>query len=161
MRRRVNLLVNGREYSVDVNTTWTLLRVLREKLGLTGTKEACSQGACGTCVVLVDGQAVNSCLMLAVKAEGKSISTIEGIADRDRLHPIQQAFVDNHGIACGYCGPGMIIGAKALLEKNPDPSEEDIKEALAGHICRCGTYPNIIKSVLSAAKALRELKTSK
>lgn len=160
MRRRIKLLVNGREYRVDVDTTHTLVRVLRDELELTGTKEACSIGACGSCTVIIDGQAVESCLILAVQAEGKNITTIEGLADGNKLHPIQQAFMDNHGMACGYCTPGMIMATKALLDKNPDRSEEEIKEALAGHICRCGAYPNIIKSVVSAQQILRKSETS-
>ncbi len=155
MKKRITLSVNGREYSVDVDTTWTLVEVLRDKIGLTGTKHGCGVGACGSCTVNIDGQAINSCLMLAVKAEGKSITTIEGIADGNGLHPIQQAFADNHGMACGYCTPGMIMASKALLDKKLEASEEEIKEALVGHICRCGTYPNIIKSVISAERILK------
>ena len=148
MRQPVRLVVNGLEHEVDVDTTWSLAYVLRNTLGLTGTKIACDIGACGTCTVILDGMAVNSCLMLAVQAEGKTITTIEGLAQDGKLHPLQQAFIDTHALQCGYCTPGMLMAAKAFLDKNPHPSEEEVKEAIGGHICRCGSYHNIVEAKL-------------
>ncbi len=154
MRQSVTLVVNGLERTVDVDTTWSLAHVLRNSLGLTGTKIACDVGACGSCTVIVDGRAVNSCLMLAVQAEGQSITTIEGLAVDGRLHPLQQAFIDSHALQCGYCTPGMLMAAKAFLDKNRHPTEEEIKEAIGGHICRCGSYHNIVEAILIAAKEM-------
>jgi aerobic-type carbon monoxide dehydrogenase small subunit (CoxS/CutS family) len=154
----IKLFVNGKEYVTDVDPAWSLAYVLRNNLGLTGTKIACSVGACGSCTVVVDGQAINSCLTLAMQAEGKSITTIEGLAQSGKLHPLQQSFIDHHGLACGYCTPGVIMAAKALLDRNSDPSEEEVKEAIGGHICRCGTYRRIAESILSAAKLMRKEK---
>ena len=151
MRQSVRLVVNGLERVVDVDTTWSLAYVLRNTLGLTGTKIACDVGACGSCTVIVDGRAVNSCLTLAVQAEGQSITTIEGLAVDGKLHPLQQAFIDSHALQCGYCTPGMLMAAKAFLDKNPHPSEEEVKEAIGGHICRCGSYHNIVEAILIAA----------
>lgn len=154
MRQSVRLAVNGLERKVDVDTTWSLAYVLRNTLGLTGTKIACDVGACGSCTVIVDGRAVNSCLILAVQTEGKSITTIEGLAVGGKLHPLQQAFIDSHAFQCGYCTPGMLMAAKAFLDKNPHPSEEEVKEAIGGHICRCGSYHNIVEAILSVASRL-------
>ena len=151
MRQSVRLVVNGLERKVDVDTTWSLAYVLRNTLGLTGTKIACDVGACGSCTVIVDGRAINSCLTLAVQAEGQSITTIEGLAVDGKLHPLQQAFIDSHALQCGYCTPGMLMAAKAFLDKNPHPSEEEVKEAIGGHICRCGSYHNIVEAILIAA----------
>ncbi|MDO8689921.1 MAG: (2Fe-2S)-binding protein [Dehalococcoidia bacterium] len=151
MRQSVKLLVNGLERVVDVDTTWSLAYVLRNNLGLTGTKIACDVGACGSCTVILDGQAVNSCLMLAVQAEGKGITTIEGLAVDGKLHPLQQAFIDGHALQCGYCTPGVLMAAKAFLDRNPHPSQEEVREAVGGHICRCGSYHNIVEAVLQAA----------
>ena len=148
MRQAVRLTVNGLACEVDVDTTWSLAYVLRNTLGLTGTKIACDIGACGTCTVILDGMAVNSCLMLAVQAEGKTITTIEGLAQDGKLHPLQQAFIDTHALQCGYCTPGILMAAKAFLDKNPHPSEEEVKEAIGGHICRCGSYHNIVEAIL-------------
>jgi carbon-monoxide dehydrogenase small subunit len=132
----------------------TLLEVLREDLGLTGTKEGCGLGECGACTVLMDGRAINSCLVLAAEADGREITTIEGLADGDRLHPIQQAFVDHGGLQCGFCTPGMIMSAKALLDKNPHPTEEEIKQGITGNLCRCTGYTKIIESIKAAAEKM-------
>ena len=152
----IRLIVNGREYMVDVQPSWSLAYVLREKLGLTGTKIACANGDCGSCTVIMDGIAVLSCLKLAMAVEGKSIITIEGLADGDKLHPIQESFIENAGFQCGYCTPGMIMAAKALLDGELNPAEQEVREAIGGHICRCGSYPRIVKSILNAAKTMGE-----
>ncbi|MFC1893433.1 (2Fe-2S)-binding protein [Chloroflexota bacterium] len=150
------LNVNGFTYELKVEPSWTLAHTLRDKLALTGTKIGCNMGECGACTVLIDGIPVSSCMTLAVECDGRDITTIEGLAEGPKLHPIQQAFIDNHGFQCGYCTPGQIISAKALLDKNLNPSEEEVKKALSGNLCRCGNYPKIVESVLAAAKALRE-----
>lgn len=150
--KELNLTVNGKPYQLSVLPWRTLLEVIREDLGLTGTKEGCGLGECGACTVLMDGKAVNSCLVLATEAEGKQITTIEGLAQGDKLHPIQQAFVDHGGLQCGFCTPGMIMAAKALLDENPTPTEEEIKQAIAGNLCRCTGYAKIIESIRAAAK---------
>ncbi|MDD4681502.1 MAG: (2Fe-2S)-binding protein [Clostridia bacterium] len=153
----INLTVNGRVYTVQVEPNWTLAKVLREKIGLTGTNIACNQGACGACTVHVDGKPVLSCLLLAVEMEGKSITTIEGLADSTtgELHPVQEAFIEKHGLQCGFCTSGMIMSTKALLDKTQNPSEEDIRKSLSGNICRCGNYTSIVESGLEAARKMR------
>jgi len=148
------LQVNGRVHEVSCEPHETLAEVLRDRLGLLGVKVSCGEGECGSCTVLLDGEPATSCLMLAVQAEGREITTIEGIGTEDDLHPIQQAFIDKHGFQCGFCTPGVILSAKALIEKNPQPTAGDVAEALNGHICRCGAYPQIIDSVLSAAERM-------
>lgn len=150
----ISLVVNGEEHKVDVEPWWSLAYVLREKLGLTGTKIMCNNGACGSCTVLMNGQSVSSCLMLAVLAEGQNITTIEGLADTEtgKLHPLQEAFIKYSGMQCGTCTPGMILTAKALLDENPTPTEDDVREALAGNLCRCGNYKRITQCVLAAAE---------
>jgi len=155
--RTLVLNVNGDRYEVSVKITATLAEVLREKLGLTGTKVMCNEGECGACTVLMNGRPVLSCMTLALDAENKEITTIEGVADRNtgELHPIQQSFVEHSGMQCGVCTPGMILTSKALLEENPAPSEDNVREALAGNICRCGNYRRITESVLSAAETMR------
>ena len=153
--KQVRLLVNGTPYELDVEAWETLVDVLRNDLGLTGTKEGCGIGECGACTVIMDGKTVNSCLVLAAEADGKQIITIEGLAEGEELYPVQQAFVEQGGLQCGFCTPGMIIATKALLDENPDPTEEDIKWALSGNICRCGNYNLITKSVLAAAEKMR------
>ena len=150
--KEIKLTVNNQPYRLSVPPRRTLLEVIREDLGLTGTKEGCGLGECGACTVLMDGQAINSCLVLAAEADGKEITTIEGLADGDRLHPIQQAFVDHGGLQCGFCTPGMIMSAKALLDKNPTPTEEEIKQGIAGNLCRCTGYTKIIESIKAAAE---------
>jgi carbon-monoxide dehydrogenase small subunit len=147
--------VNGSEYEVIVEPHMLLIDVLRDKLGLTGTKYACGAGDCGACTVLIDGQPSFACLTLAVTAKGKSILTIEGLADETGLHPIQQAFVEAGAVQCGFCTPGMVLSAKALLDENPDPTRDEIKSALAGNLCRCTGYVKIIDAVEAAADTMR------
>ncbi|MGB8265845.1 MAG: (2Fe-2S)-binding protein [Candidatus Velthaea sp.] len=152
---KVNLTVNGTAYERDVDPRTLLAYFLRENLGLTGTHVGCDSSSCGVCVVLLDGtQAVKSCNMFAVMAEGHEITTVEGLAKGGKLHPIQQAFWDEHGLQCGYCTPGMMLSAVALLEHNPSPSEHEIREAIAGNLCRCTGYNNIVKAVQQAASIL-------
>ncbi|MFQ5827363.1 MAG: (2Fe-2S)-binding protein [Dehalococcoidia bacterium] len=152
MKHSIKLKVNGDIYEVDVEPRRTLLEVLRESLGLTGTKRGCDDGNCGTCTVLVDGEPLNSCLLLAVEAQGKEILTIEGLAQGGELHPVQRAFVEHGAIQCGFCTPGMILSAKALLDRDPHPSAAEVKRALAGNFCRCTGYAKIIEAVLAAAR---------
>ena len=148
MERDVKFLLNGNEIKMKIEDHWTLLYLLREELDLMGTKEGCGSGECGACTVIVNGDAVNSCLYLAAEIDGKEIHTIEGLASSDgTLHPLQKSFVENGGIQCGFCSPGMIMSAKALLDEDPNPSTEEIKHALAGNICRCTGYIQIIDSV--------------
>jgi len=150
--KQVGLTVNGSLYELAVQPWETLLEVIRDKVGLTGTKEGCGLGECGACTVIMDGKTVNSCLVLAVEADGKQITTIEGLADGDKLHPVQQAFVEHGGLQCGFCTPGMIMSAKALLDENPHPSEAEIRRGIAGNLCRCTGYTKIIESITSAAQ---------
>ena len=150
--KRVKLTVNGTLYELGVKPWETLLEVIRDDLGLTGTKEGCGLGECGACTIIMDGRAVNSCLVLATEADGKQVTTIEGLADGDKLHPIQQAFVDHGGFQCGFCTPGMIMSAKALLDENPSPTEEEIRRGIAGNLCRCTGYIKIIESIKVAAE---------
>lgn len=152
---KVQLKINGQAFDLEVPPSRTLLEVIREDLGLTGTKEGCGQGECGACTVILDGKTVNSCLVLAGQADGKQITTIEGLAQGEKLHPVQQAFIDRGGLQCGFCSPGMILSAKVLLDENPDPDEEAIRKALAGNTCRCTGYSKIFESVKAAAMALR------
>jgi len=154
MKQDMTFIVNGDQYSVQVDIRRTLLEVLRETLGLTGTKEMCNKGDCGGCTVIMDGKPILSCLTLAVEAQGRQIVTIEGLADGFKLHPIQQAFVDKGAIQCGYCTPGFIMSAKALLDKNPRPTEEQIKEGIANNICRCTGYVQIVEAIQAAAKVM-------
>jgi aerobic carbon-monoxide dehydrogenase small subunit len=148
-------LVNGQEYEVIIEPHMLLVDVLRDKLGLTGTKYACGTGDCGACTILLDGRPVFSCLTLAVTAKGKSILTIEGVADRDGLHPIQQAFVDHGAVQCGFCTPGMVLSAKALLDENPEPTRDEIKSSIAGNLCRCTGYVKIVDAIEAAAATMR------
>ena len=148
MSREITFVFNGNKMNMAIEDHWTLLHLIREELGYTGTKEGCGSGECGACTVMVDGHAVNSCLYLAIEVEGKIVETIEGLASTSgALHPIQQSFVKNGGIQCGFCSPGMIMSSKALLDKNPDANHEEIKHALAGNICRCTGYVQILESV--------------
>lgn len=153
MKKMITLKVNDREYDLVIPVNRTLTQVLRENLMLTGTKQGCSLGDCGSCTVLMDGQPVNSCLVLAVEAEGHQILTIEGLSEEGKLHPIQQAFVEHGSIQCGFCSPGMILSAKALLDKNPTPAKSEIREALSGNLCRCTGYQKIVDAIESVAKA--------
>jgi len=152
---QIRLRINGLALELEVKPWATLLDTLREDLGLTGTKEGCGQGECGACTVLMDGKPVNACLILAMEAEGKEIVTIEGLASGDELHPIQQAFVDRGGMQCGFCTPGMILSAKALLDENPDPTDEEIRKGLEGNFCRCTGYTKIIESIRVAAERMK------
>ncbi|MBI4527437.1 MAG: (2Fe-2S)-binding protein [Deltaproteobacteria bacterium] len=149
MKRQVALLVNGEEYDVEIEPNRLLLHALREDIGLTGTKEGCSIGVCGACSVIVDGRLVSSCLTLAVACERKPITTIEGLAADGKLHPLQQAFLEYGGLQCGICTPGQIIAAKALLDENPRPSEEEVREWMSGNLCRCTGYYKIFEAVMA------------
>ncbi len=146
-----SLKVNGVEHAIVVRNNWTLLSVLRDKLGLTGVKSGCEKGECGACTVIMDGKAVMSCLVLAVEADGKEITTIEGLAGADGLHSLQQSFIDGGAIQCGFCTPGMIMTAKALLDANPHPTKEEIKAGINGNICRCTGYAKIVKAIQAVA----------
>lgn len=152
MKKDINLIVNGNNYNINVDTRMTLLEAIREKIGLTGTKEGCSIGECGTCTVLLDGKPIYSCLMLAVEAEGKDILTIEGLTDSEGMHPIQKSFIEHGAVQCGFCTPGMIMSAKALLDENPRPTEDEIRKAISGNICRCTGYAKIIEAIGSLSK---------
>ena len=147
----VHLTVNGIEHELDVEPRLLLVHALREELGLTGTHVGCDTSNCGACTVHLDGQAVKSCTVLAVQADGAEVTTIEGLGTADNLHPVQEAFWNNHGLQCGYCTPGMIMAGAALLAENPTPTEEEIRHGLEGNLCRCTGYHNIIKSVLDAS----------
>jgi carbon-monoxide dehydrogenase small subunit len=151
LKQVITLTINGEVREVLVEPRTTLLHVLREDLGLTGTKESCNAGDCGACTVLIDHKPVASCLTLAIEAQGKEILTIEGLDREGGLHPIQQAFIDHYAVQCGFCTPGMILSAKALLDKNPDPTEEEVREAISGNLCRCTGYVKIVEAVLAAA----------
>ena len=156
MEQEVVLTVNGECHELMIEPCMTLLEVLRDRLELTGTKYNCHIGNCGACTVLVDGTAVLACLTLAISTRGKEITTIEGLAQKGRLHPLQQAFIDHGAIQCGFCTPGMILSAKALLETNPAPSRAEVSAALEGNICRCTGYVKIIDAVLAAAETMRK-----
>ena len=156
MKHTIQINVNGRANEIEVDPWRTLLEVLRDQLNLTGTKQSCAEGHCGACTVLVNGKAVNACLMLALEADGSDIMTIEGLAEGGgKLHPIQEAFVNHGAVQCGFCTPGMIMATKVVLEENPNPSGEEIKKALAGHLCRCTGYVQIIEAVKAAAEKMR------
>lgn len=149
----MQIKVNGQEYDILVESHRTLLDVLRNELNLTGTKEGCGTGSCGSCTVLLDGQAVNSCLVFIAEAEGREITTIEGLSKDGELHPLQQAFMDEGAVQCGFCTPGVILTAKAFLDSNPRPTESQVKEAIAGNLCRCTGYDKIVRAIISAAKS--------
>ncbi len=151
----IKVRVNGIDEAQRVAANTTLLAFLRETLNLTGAKEGCNEGECGSCMVLLDGKAVNSCLVLAAEVDGREIVTIEGVGDARNLHPLQRSFLKHHAVQCGFCTPGMIITALALLNENPEPSEEEIKTALAGNLCRCTGYKQIVESIQAAAKEVR------
>jgi carbon-monoxide dehydrogenase small subunit len=155
VKQTVELKVNGQNYEVETPPWRTLAEVLRDQLNLTGTKISCAEGHCGACTVTINGKAVNSCLMLVMEAQGKEILTIEGLSEGDELHPIQDAFVTHGAVQCGFCTPGLIMGAKSFLAENPDPSEEEIKKALSGHLCRCTGYVQIIEAVKAAAHNMK------
>jgi len=153
---KIRLTVNGKPFEREVDAETRLLDLLREDLHLTGTKEGCGEGECGACTVLIDGRPVNSCLVLAPQADGADVLTIEGVADGERLHPIQQAFVDAGGVQCGFCTPGFIMSTYALLRDTPDPTDDEIRSALEGNLCRCTGYGKIVEAVQLAAARMRE-----
>ena len=155
MKQTIDLKVNGQTYEVETQPWRTLAEVLRDQLNLTGTKISCAEGHCGACTVIINGKAVNSCLMLIAEAQGKEILTIEGLSKGGELHPIQDAFVTHGAVQCGFCTPGIIMGTKAFLLENPDPSEEEIKKALSGHLCRCTGYVQVIEAVKGAAENMK------
>ena len=154
MMTNVNLMLNGKAVSADVPDNTLLVSFIRETMTLTGTHVGCDTSQCGACVVHVNGESVKSCTMLAVAAEGAEVTTIEGIGSAESLHPMQQAFHENHGLQCGFCTPGMVMSAIELVEKNPNPSEQDVREGLEGNICRCTGYHNIVKSVQAGAQKM-------
>ncbi len=147
--------VNGKNWELAVEPNRTLLEVLTEELGLTGTKTGCNEGDCGACTVIMDGDAVCSCLILGVEAQNKAIETIEGLTSSGQLHPLQQAFIDCGAVQCGYCTPGMIMAAKALLDKNPDPTESDIRRSLQGNLCRCTGYVKVVEAIMAAREVIK------
>jgi carbon-monoxide dehydrogenase small subunit len=151
----IQFVINGQSCELRVKPWRTLLEMIREDLKLTGTKEGCGHGECGSCTVIMGGKTVNSCLVPALEADGQDILTIEGLSNGERLHPIQAAFVEHSGMQCGFCTPGMIIAAKGLLDNNPAPSEKEIREAIAGNFCRCTGYTKIVESIVAAAQALQ------
>ena len=151
MKYPLTLKVNGEVYDLEVPANWTLLDVIREECGLTGTKQGCGDGECGACTVLLEGEQVNACLILAVQANGKSVVTVEGLSKDGGIHPIQEAFIAHGAIQCGFCTPGMILSVKALLDRNPKPKEVEIREALTGNFCRCTGYQKIVEAVQSLA----------
>lgn len=153
---KIELTVNGSRVSRDVEAHTLLVELLREQLGLTGTHVGCDTSQCGCCTVLMDGRPVKSCTILAVQADGGAVTTVEGLAQGERLHPIQQAFIECHGLQCGFCTPGMLMAGAALLADNPDPSDEDIVHALEGNLCRCTGYVNIVAAIKRAAQLVRE-----
>ena len=154
-KQRVEVTINGENTEFLCESRQSLLEVLRENLGLTGTKEGCNDGNCGACSVVFDGRLVDSCLVLAVEADGKSVETIEGMAKPDSLHPLQESFLENAALQCGICTPGLLMASKALLEKEPDPSEERIRLWLAGNLCRCTGYDKVVRAVMDAAKKMK------
>ncbi|HNS14708.1 MAG TPA: (2Fe-2S)-binding protein [Syntrophorhabdaceae bacterium] len=157
MKKEITFTLNNEKVVVEVDPGWTLLYLLREVFELTGTKEGCGVGECGACTVIVEGDAVNSCLYPALEAEGKNVVTIEGVAASDgTLHPLQQSFIENNGVQCGYCTSGMIMSAKALLDKKAVPSEEEIRTGIAGNICRCTGYVQIVESIQKAAERMKK-----
>jgi aerobic carbon-monoxide dehydrogenase small subunit len=153
--RRVAITVNGQRRVADIEPRLLLAHLIRQGLGLTGTHTGCDTSNCGACTVLYDGRAVKSCTMLAVQADGHAITTVEGLASASELHPLQEGFKDEHGLQCGFCTPGMMLAAKALLDENPSPTEDEVRWALSGNLCRCTGYQNIVKAVLWAAEKMR------
>ena len=155
MLRHISVTVNGTRHEADVEPRQLLVYFIREGLGLTGTNVGCDTSTCGACTVLVDGQSVKSCSMLAAQADGREVTTIEGLASNGELHPIQRAFHEHHGLQCGYCTPGMIMAAASLIEENPELTEESVRLGLEGNLCRCTGYQNIVKAILAASEEMR------
>ncbi len=155
MKQPMEMTVNGELIEMAVEPWQSLLDTLREKLLLTGTKKGCDEGDCGACTVIVDGKAVCSCMVLALSVQGKGITTIEGLTDGERLHPVQQAFLEEGGVQCGYCTPGLIVNAVALLNENPDPTEDDVRYAIGGNLCRCTGYSKVVLAIQKAAQVIR------
>ena len=155
MERDIKLNVNGEYYDVSIEPNTTLIELLRDELGLKGTKENCGVGRCGVCTVLLDGKAVYACLILAMQVEGKKIQTIEGLGEENQLHPLQQSFIDHGAFQCGFCTPGMLMTAKGLLDENPNPSGEEIRKGISGNLCRCTGYVRIIEAILDVADKMR------
>ena len=155
MKYPVSIEINGILYCEEINSNMTLLEFIREKAQLTGTKKGCDNGDCGSCSVLLDGEAVLSCMMLALQADGARVTTIEGISDGGNLHPVQKSLIEAGAIQCGYCTPGMVIAGVALLKSNPNPTEQEIREAIEGHLCRCSGYQQIVNGIADAAKRLK------
>jgi carbon-monoxide dehydrogenase small subunit len=156
--RKVTLTVNGKSYTREVESRLTLVDFIRHELNLTGTHVGCEHGVCGACTLLLDGVAVRACLLLAVQANGKTVDTVEGLADGDKLNPLQEAFRDNHGLQCGFCTPGMLMTLTEFLRENPHPSEREVREAISGNLCRCTGYQAIVAAALDAAKRLAAIK---
>jgi xanthine dehydrogenase YagT iron-sulfur-binding subunit len=150
----IQMMVNGKKYDIAVEPRMTLTEAIREKLHLTGTKVGCDRGSCSACTVMMNGKPVVSCLVLAIDADGAEITTVEGLAKGDQLHPVQEAFIEHDATMCGFCTPGMVMSCAALLDRNPNPSLEDVKQATSGNLCRCGTYPKVFEATLAAAKKL-------
>lgn len=148
----LRMKVNGKEVEVAVKPTWTLLRVLRQELGLTGTKKGCEQGDCGSCTIILDGKSVNACLVLALQAQSREIETIEAMGTPERLHPLQESFIRNGAVQCGFCTPGMLMSAMALLRENPSPNLQEIKRGISGNLCRCTGYTKILKAIQEVSK---------
>ena len=155
MKHDIQFILNGQSQKVTIESQRTLLEMLREDFGLTSVKHGCSTGECGSCSILVDGEVVNACMVLAVEVDDAELLTVEGLATEDGLHPLQKSFIDHHGVQCGYCASGMLMSAKALLNRTSRPHEEEIREALVGNLCRCGAYADIIKSIQVASRARR------
>jgi xanthine dehydrogenase YagT iron-sulfur-binding subunit len=155
-RARVNVKVNDRMYAADVEPRVTLLDYLRDRLGMTGTRKGCNEGACGTCTVLIDGKRMNACLTLVAQCDGREVTTVEGLAQGDKLHPVQQAFIDHDAFQCGYCTTGQIVSAVACIEEGHAGSEAEVREWMSGNLCRCSCYPQITAAVLDAAKRVKE-----
>lgn len=153
MKQQLQLMVNGEPRQALVEPHYSLLDALRDALHMTGTKKGCDEGDCGACTVILDGRPVTSCMVLALSAHGAEVTTIEGLANRDGLHPVQQAFVDHGGLQCGFCTPGLIMSGAALLKENPTPSEEEVKFAIGGNLCRCTGYTKVVEAILAAARA--------
>lgn len=151
----IKVKVNGVDYKLDIKNDLRLIDLLREELKLTGTKEGCGEGECGACTVLLNGDVVNSCLVMAFQVDNKEIITIEGLSNENEIHPIQKAFLEGGAVQCGFCTPGMVLSAKAILDKNPKPSKEEIKESISGNLCRCTGYNKIVDSILLASELLR------